>query len=395
MPHRFAIIFDHCGLGEVSNWGALLTSGVGALLAWRGHSVLHLVCSLSLCVSLGLATKRGAAALASGVYFLVATWPLVHSTGTFFGERRAAMGWFLWIGSATLLALPFSLLWRSRPAVRGAGIALALALGAVPPLGLLAVASPLTAAGALFPGAGWVGLTAMFFLCVSLAVWPRPLVLAILALCAWNNRTPHPQPLPPSGWAAVNTTFGETSFRTDDLLASAAGAGRLQQTALASRASVLVFPESVIPLWTPATDLFWAATCRRLRTSGKTILIGSEVPIPNTQSIANAVVIRGSETGVYKQRVPVPIGMWGRNVPLHLGGPGTLTIGSHRAAVLICWEQLLVWPVLDSFFDRPDTLLALSNHYWTKETAIPAIQKENVAAWARLFQVPLLTASNE
>ena len=57
-------------------------------------------------------------------------------------------------------------------------------------------------------------------------------------------------------------------------------------------------------------------------------------------------------------------------------------------------EQLLVWPFLSSALEHPTILLTTSNDYWAKGTRIPPIQQSSAASWARLFQLPVLSASN-
>ena len=113
----------------------------------------------------------------------------------------------------------------------------------------------------------------------------------------------------------------------------------------------------------------------------------------------NVLLARGEEdTAIYQERIPVPIGMWrplgDDGVPLNLFVRGTMHIHSQNAAVLICYEQILVWPFLSSALDHPTILLTTSNDYWAKNTRIPAIQQSNATSWARLFCLPLLTARN-
>src|SRR5216684_2663666 len=81
-------------------------------------------------------------------------------------------------------------------------------------------------------------------------------------------------------------------------------------------------------------------------------------------------------------------------VPLKLVASGTIRIHNQNAAVLICYEQVLVWPFLSSALEHPTILLTISNDYWAKNTRIPAIQQSSVASWARLFHLPVLSASN-
>jgi len=70
------------------------------------------------------------------------------------------------------------------------------------------------------------------------------------------------------------------------------------------------------------------------------------------------------------------------------GGGGT------RYGVLVCYEQLLLWPVLQTYAERPALILAPANAWWSQETSIPEIQKTVLRAWARLFDVPTVTAFN-
>ncbi len=213
-------------------------------------------------------------------------------------------------------------------------------------------------------------------------------------------------------------------------------AERIQQIALSSNATVIVFPETVVPTWTAATDMFWQPTLDSLRASGKTILIGARVPSSSAHpsghvfdfsadlaalsaqqtnrsaalpfvstrkaqppfTYDNAVVIRGVEENVCTQRIAVPIAMWNpfgkTTTRLNVAGPGFVRIHGQRAAFLICYEQLLVWPVLTSIIHRPTILIAVANDHWATNTTIPRFQTAAVRAWARLFGLPYVLAVN-
>ena len=113
----------------------------------------------------------------------------------------------------------------------------------------------------------------------------------------------------------------------------------------------------------------------------------------------NVLLARGLENApLYQQRIPVPIAMWkpsGKDgVPLSLFARGTIRVHDQNAAVLICYEQLLVWPFVSSALEQPTVLLTTSNDYWAKGTRIPEIQQSSAATWARLFSLPVLSASN-
>ena len=100
----------------------------------------------------------------------------------------------------------------------------------------------------------------------------------------------------------------------------------------------------------------------------------------------------------FTQRIPVPIGMWrpftNTGAPLRLSGPAVIRIADQTATVLICYEQLIPWPTLTAFLDRPTIMIAIANQFWVAGTAIPEVQRNTVRAWARLFHVPVVLASN-
>jgi hypothetical protein len=89
--------------------------------------------------------------------------------------------------------------------------------------------------------------------------------------------------------------------------------------------------------------------------------------------------------------------MWkplsGDGVPLNLLGPGTISVQGQRAAVLLCYEQLLVWPFLSSMLEHPTVLVTAANDYWA-DTPIPEVQEVSTKSWARLFGLPRLLAVN-
>ena len=113
------------------------------------------------------------------------------------------------------------------------------------------------------------------------------------------------------------------------------------------------------------------------------------VTLPDGETTWNAAIIPGTNT-IYYQRIPVPTG----HLPLNPFGRPTIQVGEHKAAILICFEQLLVWPILHSMTDQPSVILGLTNASWTRHTPVPAVQESATKAWSRLFNIPALTATN-
>jgi apolipoprotein N-acyltransferase len=130
------------------------------------------------------------------------------------------------------------------------------------------------------------------------------------------------------------------------------------------------------------------------------VLIGAGQAIPGSSQYYNSVVILGNEhREAVHQRIPVPGGMWNPLRPkgafaADLLAPGTVDVGGQRAAILICYEQILTWPMFRSAVEHPTLLIAISNEAWTSSTAVPRVQRACARAWARLFRLPLISAIN-
>ena len=366
--------------------------------AWSGH-VLTIPLALLLLVLLSTAMTRRIALTTCVGYYAGATWQILPGAATFFGHHaNPVQALSLWASASLLLALPWAILWSSRRVSRLWRMPLALVLLAIPPLGVIGCASPLVAAGLLFPGTAWFGLALTALVCGLLSSYPALGLALALAFATPAHLFYRSQPAPPD-WRAECTRFGRVGLDTPTPLADYQAAKSIQQIALRSNARVILFPETVVTNWNPGTDLFWKPTIDTLRHQGRTMLVGANVFDSTTLHYFNSIVIRGAEQHPdFVQRVPIPIAMWipfsKTGVPMQLGKPGTVIIAGQKAAILICYEQLLVWPVATSFMRHPTLLLGTANDYWAKDTTVPEIQRACLESWARLFRVPLLWAQN-
>ncbi len=217
----------------------------------------------------------------------------------------------------------------------------------------------------------------------------------------------------------------------------------IEERIAASSSRVIIFPESVVPLWSDATSDFWRQTLADCHTRGQIVAIGAGLPRElsgpkkeaaeadliksydfsealralrsdedgrhsgtepgsTTNTLAapfdNVLLILGAESTVFYQRVPVPLGMWqpvrNRGVPLRVDSPGVVTIDGQRAAILICYEQILTYPILAAMLEHPSVVVGISNMYWFADTTIPRYQASALRAWANLFRLPYLLAVN-
>lgn len=372
----------------------------------------------------------------AALYYGAALWPLVPGADNFFGAGVSVLlPIMLWAASTALLALPWALVW-CRDGKRALWRAPAgIFLGVIPPLGIIGWASPVLAAGILFPAMGWCGLLLCAVLTGALAVWPRRSTVTMIAVAVIANLASPADPPPPPGWVAVNTEFGSIAHHTPGPFAEYRAALQIQEEAMSRHAAVIVFPETVVPYWTAATDAFWEDTLELLRTREETIIVGARIPLgasaisPMTEFSAslavlradlqhagsgplsnstdepvwhprylNAMVVRGANATMVPQRVPVPIAMWNpfRRDSAHSDwfGSGMVQIGNERAGMVVCYEELIVWPALMTLAKHPTVLIAPANDYWAKGTTIPTFQRAAMTSWGRLFGLACLFAVN-
>jgi apolipoprotein N-acyltransferase len=339
-------------------------------------------------------------------YYAGASWPLIPGAHAFFGvQGTPIIGFSLCLAAALLLALPWGFLFSRGRGRAAFCVPLCIVLAAMPPLGIIGWASPLLSAGVLFPGSKWFGLALITVFLIAFRFKPTLSVVS-LALFALVFHFQYTQPEMPAGWEAVNTNYGGTGQGDPYFTTEYDTAQTMQTTILESNATVLLFPEHLLTHWNESTDAFWENTLTALASQHRTVLIGAGINPPGTprnpfaqKRYLNVLLARGEEnSALYQERIPVPIAMWKPlsedGVPLKLFARGTIRIHNQNAAVLICYEQVLVWPFLSSALEHPTVLLTASNDYWAKDTRIPAIQQSSATSWARLFHLPVLSASN-
>jgi hypothetical protein len=368
------------------------------LVAWSGEPRLLPAAMLFPALWAAAPTRLGASLVAAG-YFLAASRGLPQGVANFYGSGFEA-GIALWIGASVLFVATHTLLWTKRSGwgriVRYAMIAVLLS---VPPIGIVGWAHPITAAGTLFQGLGWTGLAAAAIGLLAMTTRFRPIaILTLGGLWIWSaaNWT---APSLPQGWIGVDTKFGgsngqyanyEQHLKTIDQVRAAAANGT----------SVVVLPESALGLWTPTTERLWTRAL-----AGLDITVYGGAVVVDEAGYDN-VMMELSQQGTsvrYRQRMPVPVSMWQPWLGLldapagaradFLANP-VVVVSDVRVATLVCYEQLLVWPMLQSALSTPDILVAPSNGWWTYGTNIAAIQIAASSAWARLFHLPLVLVSN-
>ena len=126
-------------------------------------------------------------------------------------------------------------------------------------------------------------------------------------------------------------------------------------------------------------------------------------PVGDTEK-RDALLLMGRHAGLVTARQPMPLTEW-RPLPdsgtrAHWMRLGPTPAFGPPVAVLICYEQLLVWPVAEAFLGstRPQVLIGVSDHWWVEPGTLDAtearMQAKVLRAWGRLYGVPVILADN-
>lgn len=374
-----------------------LSIAVGTV-AWSGD-MMTLPVAMSFPLLWARSSSRVVAVAVSAGYLLAASRGLPQAVANFYAADLSS-GLLLWVVAAMSFTLVHAVLWTGQPGrVRAVRYMIAMVLMALSPFGIIGWAHPLTAAGVLFPGWGWVGLGATAILLVLMTGRRWQIAVAVLlGLYAWSA-TDRTQPSVPDGWKGVDLALGQSLGRDGslshhrDLIATALAEGE--------DARFLVLPESALGFWTPTMSRLWQD---RLRGSDVTVIAGAAVIDAVGYDNVMIAISASKASIVYRERMPVPVSMWqpwrawmGKRggARAHFFANPVVDVSGIRIAPLICYEQLILWPILQSMLHGPDIIVAIGNGWWTSGTSIIDIQQASVRAWSRLFGLPIITAFNQ
>ncbi len=367
-------------------------AAIGAV-AWRGP--MWVLSSVILIPALAyLQTTRTACFAVVAAYYAAASWemiPVLQAGPWLSGSHSLSV--IVFALAIFVLTSTWTILWTPDSRWKPIRTLCAFVVSIIPPMGLLGWASPIMAAGVLFPGMKWTGL-AITMLIPSVLLAPiRISAATVLAATSLLANAVYMPAMPTPGWTAVNLPHPQA---TDEFTQLTKNLDVIRQALSDKPDQVLIFPESTIQRWNEATKLYAYAASRSLAYERRLAVVGTTFPIPGSGKQHNGAVLLGTngEEVRYIQRVPVPLAMWNpfgtEGFRLCLTCSGTAQIGKHRTAVLICYEQLLPWTLMHSTWESPSVLVGMSSSEWTGHTSIPEAQSLSLHAWGRLFELPVL-----
>ena len=375
-----------------------LAAATTGYISWSGHA-LALPAAIAFPALWSLAHSRRAASVVSAAYFLAASRGLPQGVAAFY-QSDIWPGLILWLVASSGFVFVHAALWsRDSGGWKALRYTIAMVLMALPPFGIVGWANPITAAGVLFPGWGWAGLAAVTAGLASMTTRYRPAAaMALVGFWLWSAAF---WTAPDIGrhWQGVDLNLGNSLGRDNslarhsDLVATLRLKRRIDTTHM-------LLPESALGFWTPSVAHLW-----RQQFTGTDLNVIAGAVVVDPEGYDNVLVrVSATESEIlYRERMPVPGSMWQPWLPL-IGKSGgaradffanpIVSVGGKRVAPLICYEQLIIWPVLQSMLHDPDLIVAVGNDWWTKGTSIIAIQRASTEAWARLFDKPLIMSFN-
>ena len=328
---------------------------------------------------------------------LVAGFGLLPGIHTLSNDLITALS--AWVIPALLLSVPFAL----APTMPWTGVMAALVLMTLPPLGIIGLPSPLIVAGAILPGAGFVGLAlilVLFQLLYSLSV-PKQvgagLMLALIGLSSYGGiGGAVSQPAP--RFVGIDMRLNQSLSANPDYIADYHSQSRIPAILKDTEASTAIplFPEAMAGRLTDTAQVrlrSFAAAANREFIAG-----GEEFTDSGQYNNILAHVSAENINILYRQRMPAPWFMWRGGMDgffkADLTRPGTFVFDEINVGALICYEIALPLLIFQTHWNDPDMVLVASNLWWGRETNLPDVVRLHIAAWSRLFDVPYIPAMN-
>ena len=375
--------------------------GLIAYLSW-GLTLEMTILSLSLFLAYLLLEKRWY------LFLFVLGYYLVGSRGLFFGVEHYYNNLFYaflsWGGVALLSSLSWVLIWSKSFQKRVYLLPIVILIVTLPPIGFISWLNPLPTIAILFPKFGFLGLIFEFLLIyLLLFAWKgyqlknyRNIVITLFSILSlFSVKLFFPQNIQVDSNLTVINSSIKYSPITFDKSEEYKRIKKFFYLVQHNNKSNLLLPENALGNYSDLQSMIWSYLDKN-----KTIFAGAN--IYNFRYTKNSNVLMrldyNSSKIVYKQRVPVPIEMWkpftNSGTEATIYNQPIVFIDGIKSGVFICYEQLLAYPYLQTFFYHPDMIIGISNLYWAKNTNIREIQEETMQLWSLLFDVPMKFSVN-
>ena len=367
-------------------------------ISW-GQNLSFTILSLSLFLAYLLIDRRDLLFGFVWAYYLMASRGFLFGVDSYYQNLGYAL--LAWVIVATLSSSLWILIWSASFRRRILLFPLLLIVMILPPFGFISWVNPLPTIAVVLPNLGFLGIVLELILIYSLALfWKKyrciryyfmPLIaISILSSLYY---------FPPRVKENLSMESIESNIEYFPMTFDKSREYKTLKTFFYkvenSKSKNILLPENALGNYSSVQSMLWQDL-----DINKTVFAGATIYNARRSKNINALLeIKYDRTKVlYKQRVPVLGEMWkpftNKGTEATIFEQATVQINGEKVGVFICYEQLLVYPYLQTFFYQPKTLIGISNLFWSKGTNIKLIQKETMELWAILFGVPLSFSVN-
>lgn len=373
-----------------SNALAIIFGTFTGFVAW-GHGFSFSIFSIVFLFAYLRLPRRALIFLFALSYYLAASRGLLIGVMHYYNSIKIAFA--VWFCAALLSSLAWGLVWHQQRKVRYLLLPVVLLVISIPPLGFINWANPIISAGTVFVGFGWGGFVLLLVVIIIvdyLFDYNRPISLIVVSTLLLLSFTAL-EPKLDNRFASVQSHFnyatGNNNFQSKFHRLK-----KFVSMANDSNRSLVVLPENALGFFSKLDMMVLSSF-----DSSKTILAGANIKLPRSNLYVNVLMqFKNGHFGtVYKQRVPVPVSMWGNGAKPYLFKNPIVRLNGIRAGIFICYEQLITLTYIQTFFNKPQVIIGVSNLWWAKGTSIESIQLQTMQLWSALFGIPYVFSVND
>ncbi|CAA6806704.1 MAG: Conjugal transfer protein TraB [uncultured Sulfurovum sp.] len=377
---------------------ALLLGMFVGYFSW-GHSLSLTILSLSLFLAYMIIDKRYLLFGFVWAYYLMASRGFLFGVESYY--ENLIYAFLAWIGVATVSSLLWVLIWTRSFRRRLSLFPLLLIVMILPPFGFISWVNPLPSIAVVLPGFGFLGLVLeLIFIYLVAILWKkydyaRYYFMTLMSIIFISTLYYFPpkvkENLVIKSIQSDIEYFPMTFDKSREYRTLKTFFYKVQNT----QSLNILLPENALGNYSSVQSMLWQEL-----DEDRTVFAGATIYNARRSNNINALleIDHNSTKLLYKQRVPVLGEMWkpfrNKGTEATIFEQAIVKINGEKAGVFICYEQLLVYPYLQTFFYKPNILIGISNLYWAKGTNIKSIQKETMELWAILFGVPLSFSVN-
>lgn len=387
--------------------------GVIGFIGWNtniyGFALLLLIPSLWLTLS-----TRKEVFLFIIFYYCLATKELFIGAGVYF-EGDLLKSIFYWASLQVILTSGWIIFWKKDvKSFKEISIRIFLTCfitAFFPPYIFLGIAHPLTASGLYFPQMHLLGILIFIFLSILISYSIqntlkknvkiiKTLLVGVVVLSLGTNIIAKTK-TPPKNWYGVNLKLGQFPEKLNGAYNRHQLLKQTVEEYINKGVRVIIFPEAIAGRWTYIEKRLWQDIDDYAKIKNVVVLLGAHNVVSQSK-YDNVLIIIGDKTriseSIVKARIPMPVGNWRPftkwSATLNLFSK-PIKINGQLVTILVCWEQMLVFPIIDQqISNQSNFIIACSNIWWAKETKIYKIMQQTVWIWGRLFDNPILQAAN-